>query len=69
VRRHQPTAEEEGTVVNWLARLEATGPPKDAIRDDRSNWTAVAGERESSFRREHLPGEDPSGYIFVVRIS
>ena len=69
VRRHQPTAEEKGAVVNWLARLESAGPPDNATVDDRCNWTAVANDREFSFRREDLAGEDPAGYIFVMHIS
>jgi hypothetical protein len=69
VSRHEPTAEEKGFVVHWLAEREASGPPNDAHVDSRGNWTASAGGQEFYFRVEELTGEDPVGYIFIMRIT
>ncbi|MHB8464673.1 MAG: hypothetical protein ACYDH6_14490 [Acidimicrobiales bacterium] len=67
--RHRPNADEKGVVANWLAEREALGPPGDAVVDDHHNWTAKARDREFYFRREDLPGGDPAGYLFVMRIT
>lgn len=66
--RQQPSPEEKGFVVNWLAEREALGPPEDAVVDDKQNYTAQAGERSFYFRRFDLPGQDPAGYMLVMEI-
>jgi hypothetical protein len=66
--RHRPNAEEKGFVVNWLDERERSGPPADAVVDDKGNWTATAGGMEFYYRREDSAGPDVDGYLFVMEI-
>ena len=66
--RHRPDPDEKAFVANWLAECEAVGPPEDATVDDKQNFTAQAGQRKFYYRRFDLPGQDPAGYILVMKI-